>query len=558
MTYYAANFLSRITAPCVTGCPAGIDVPRYIGLVEAGRYGDATAVVRERSPFPSVCAHACYRPCEALCRRGLWESPVAINALKRTATDRDDGTWRQRWVQTIGQPTGKRVAIVGSGPAGLTAAYYLGKVCGHQVTVFEAGKEAGGQLRTGIPLNRMPRALLNAELAVIAETRVEIRCNHRVIALAELEGYDAILVAAGTMRPRALDIPGESLPGVVKGLDFLSNVNQNIDRQVQPVVGRRVAVIGGGNVAIDCARTARRLGAETVTVYYRRRREDMPAPDFEVRAAELEGVQITALAAPASVHAEPDHLTLRIALMSLGAPDASGRPVAMPVPDSTVPVPVDLVITAVGQVPALPDWGLATRSDGTLLADTDTLATSRLGVFAAGDLQRGPTNIISAIADGRRAAIAIDRYLGGCGDISEVLAPPPGAEMNYPDVIHPRGTPVQAMAELPATDRRNFDLVEQGYNEVEGRNEARRCVRCDLWAAKGVPPAWWQARDMNPFWLGGVDRASRVKDTDRASIPAYERTYSHAPYIPEEYAANSRGRSLPASEGLVEHRKNLT
>lgn len=552
MTYYAAEFLSRITAPCVKGCPAGIDVPRYIGLVEAGRYGDATAVVRERNPFPSVCAYACYRPCEALCRRGLWEAPVAINALKRTATERDDGTWRQRGAQTIGQPTGKRVAIVGSGPAGLTVAYYLGKVCGHEVTVFEASPEAGGQLRTGIPTNRMPRAVIDAELAAIAETRVEIRCNHRVTALADLGSYDAILVAAGTMRPRALDISGELLPGVLKGLDFLSNVNQSLDRGVQPAVGRRVAVIGGGNVAIDCARTARRLGAESVTIYYRRRREDMPAPAFEVRAAELEGVQVTTLVAPASIHAERDHLTLRVVRMSLGTPDASGRPVTMPIPDSAVPLPVDLVISAVGQAPALPDWGLATRPDGTFLVDPDTLATSRRGVFAAGDLQRGPTNIISAIADGRRAAIAIDRYLGGSGEISEVLAPPPGAEMNYPAVIHPRGTPVQAMKELSPADRRNFDLVEQGYNEKEGCNEARRCVRCDLWGAKGVPPAWWQARNLSPFWLGGQDRASQVKDTGRAVVPRYERTFSHAPYIPDEYATDVPDRKSPDLEGAHE------
>ncbi|MFQ5860046.1 MAG: FAD-dependent oxidoreductase [Dehalococcoidia bacterium] len=479
--------LHRLVAPCVRDCPAGIDVPRYIGYIALGKFSEAVAVVRERIPLPAVCGYVCYRPCEPGCRRGQMDTVVAINALKRAATDRDGEVWRQRWEATIAPPTGKRVAIIGSGPAGLTTAYYLGKVCGHSVTVFEALPQPGGQLVMGIPSYRLPREIIEQEIAVIGENRVELRCGTPAESLDDLmaHGYDAVLIATGTCAPQRLNIPGEGLRGVWEGVHFLKDVNLG-----GPVeVGQRVVVIGGGNVAIDCSRTALRLGAQEVTIAYRRSRQEMPAYDFEVHSAEEEGVCLEFLAAPVRIKAQGGALRLRLIRMELGEPDASGRRRPVPIPGSEFEVEVDTVLAAIGQVPQNEHWGLELDRNGTIKTDPESSATSRPSVFAAGDTVTGPVNVIQAIAGGRKAAQAIDRYLGGSGEIAETLAPQ-GEEMDIPPGLSPQGEGQVEMAELELEARRSFDLVELGYGEEESRAEALRCIRCDLWRARGVPDVW--------------------------------------------------------------------
>jgi len=535
----------RQNAPCTLGCPAGIDVPRYIGYVALERFGEAAAVVREKIPFPAICGYICYRPCEPVCRRALWEAPVAINAIKRAAAERDTEVWRKNWRETIAPPTGRRVAIVGSGPAGLTAAYYLGKRCGHEVTVFEAQARPGGQLRIGIPPNRLPRDVLDQEIGVICENRVEIRCNHRVEDLDELlrAGYEAVFLGVGTCIPRDLEIAGEDLAGVWKGVQFLKDANLGFEHGHLPDVGRRVAIIGAGNVAVDCARTALRLGAEEVRILYRRSRREMPAYEFEMRAAEVEGVKVEFLTAPVRIEKEGSALKLWLQRMELGEVDRSGRAAPRPVVGSEYAIVVDTIMAAIGQIPGVSDaWALAKNKDGTIVVEKGTLRTSRHGVFAGGDVVLGPVNVIEAIAQGRRSAQEIDLYLGGSGEIGEVLAPDAGQEMEYHPDIHPHGKGCVSMMELsPGTRARGFELVERGYTEEEAREEALRCVRCDLWSVKGAPEVWWRRRGLRPYWLGGDDRMGREKDRRHAQeYGPYTIKYDHAPYIPQEYSAHDK------------------
>ena len=535
----------RQNAPCTLGCPAGIDVPRYIGYVALERFGEAAAVVREKIPFPAICGYICYRPCEPVCRRALWEAPVAINAIKRAAAERDTEVWRKNWRETIAPPTGRRVAIVGSGPAGLTAAYYLGKRCGHEVTVFEAQARPGGQLRIGIPPNRLPRDVLDQEIGVICENRVEIRCNHRVEDLDELfrAGYEAVFLGVGTCIPRDLEIAGEDLAGVWKGVQFLKDANLGFEHGHLPDVGRRVAIIGAGNVAVDCARTALRLGAEEVGILYRRSRREMPAYEFEMRAAEVEGVKVEFLTAPVRIEKEGSALKLWLQRMELGEVDRSGRAAPRPVVGSEYAIVVDTIMAAIGQIPGVSDaWALAKNKDGTIVVEKGTLRTSRHGVFAGGDVVLGPVNVIEAIAQGRRSAQEIDLYLGGSGEIGEVLAPDAGQEMEYHPDIHPHGKGCVSMMELsPGTRARGFELVERGYTEEEATEEALRCVRCDLWSVKGAPEVWWRRRGLRPYWHGGDDRMGREKDRRHAQeYGPYTIKYDHAPYIPQEYSAHDK------------------
>lgn len=539
----------RQAAPCVEGCPAGIDIPRYIGYVALGKFAEAAAVVRERIPFPSVCGHICYRPCEPRCRRAFWEGPVAINALKRAAAERDGGdkaVWRRNWAGTVAPATGKRVAVVGSGPAGLTAAYYLGKVCGHDVTVFEAAPKPGGQLRLGTPANRLPREVIDREISVIAETRVQIHCNRRVSSLEEIfaEGYAAVFLSTGAEKPRKLGIPGEDSPGVWEAVRFLREANLGMENGDKLRLGEQVAVIGGGNVAMDCARTALRLGAKKVTVVYRRTRTEMPGYDFDTRSAENEGAQVQFLATPVRIEPKDGRLRLELVRMRLGEPGAGGRRQVEPVAGSEFSVIADQVMVAIGQLPDVPEsWGLELNRDGTIVAAPETLATSRPGVFAGGDAVLGPADIIQAIAQGRRAAQAIDRYLGGEGNTEEILAPDPGEEMALRSEIKPNGTGCVSMEEAAAGSRiASFEIVEKGYSSEQAREEALRCVRCDLWGVTGIPEIWWDNHGLKPYWIGeGSDRMSRERDRLKIrAIGPYPVKFDHAPYIPAEYEPAQR------------------
>lgn len=463
--------------PCSHACPAHIDIPRYVHYVAQGRYSEALAVIREKVPFPGSLGRVCIHPCEAACRRGQLTDPIAIKHLKRIAFDRGDERWKLN--SKVAMPTGKRVAIVGAGPAGLTAGYYLAKK-GHSVTVFEALPEPGGMMRVGIPEYRLPRHVLDGEIRDIQEAGVEIRTNTRVESVDSLieEGYNAVLLAIGAHQGARMGIEGEELPGVMDGVFFLREVN--LGRRI--AVGNRVVVIGGGNSAIDSARVAHRLGAREVTIIYRRTRTEMPASPEEVEEALHEGISIMFLAAPSRIRRKNGMLELECVRMKLGEPDASGRRRPEPISGTEFTHECDSVIAAIGQVPEIPpQLGVKIGRGNSLQIDNKTFQTSREGVFAAGDAVTGPASVIEAIAAGRKVASSIDRYLGGDGVIDETLIEKEaesgwlGRDENFSDKRRAK------MPCLAIEQRRgNFAEVELGFTDEIAIEEAGRCLRCEL------------------------------------------------------------------------------
>lgn len=466
-------FNEYVGAPCRYACPADIDVPRYIRFISKGKFAEALAVVREKIPFPAVCGYVCPHPCEAKCPRAQLDDPIAIKALKRYVADHND---IGKPASAIAPATGKRVAIIGSGPAGLTAAYYLARL-GHSVTVLEALPVAGGMMKVGIPRYRLPQEVLDKEIDAIKELGVEIRLNIRIESLRELlqQGYNAIFLALGAHRGMKMRIDGEDNPGVIDCVSFLGDINMG--REVK--VADRVAVIGGGNAAIDSARTALRLGAEEVTILYRRTRNEMPTSAEGIEEATAEGVKFTFLAAPLRISRKNGELQLECIRMQLGERDASGRPRPEPVAGSEFSVDFDNIIVAVGQSPEIPhQCGLSIGLGNTLQVNPDNLATDKDGVFAGGDLTTGPASVIEAIAAGRKAAVSIDRYLGGNGVIDEQLAPAED-ESSIPEA--PERKPRPTMPVLPIDDRLNgFATVELGFSKSQTIEESQRCLCCDL------------------------------------------------------------------------------
>jgi NADH-quinone oxidoreductase subunit F len=463
-----------VAAPCSHTCPAGVDAPRYIRFIGEGKFAEAAAVVREKLPFPSVCGLVCIHPCEAKCRRALLDDAIGIRVLKRFAAEHDSGLWKQN--SKVAPTTSKRVAIVGSGPAGLTAAYYLAKL-GHSVTVFEALAEAGGMMRVGIPDYRLPKDILRSEIKEIENIGVEIRTNTRVDSLDGLfkQGCDAVFLAVGAHQSIKTGVKGEDSPGVRDCVSFLRDVS--LGKEVK--LGDRVAVIGGGNAAIDSARTAFRLGAREVTIVYRRTRTEMPASPEEIDGAIAEGVKIHFLATPSRIISRDGKVELECIRMRLGELDASGRPRPEPIEGSEFVTEFDTIIAAIGQRPEVPrQFDLSLSRGNTIPVDPDTLATRREGVFAGGDGVRGPASVIEAIADGRQAAISIDKYLGGEGEIDETLAPPEGAVAPLEEAEEGRRVEVPT---LPVAERlKGFKQVELELNEEMAIKEGKRCLRCDL------------------------------------------------------------------------------
>ncbi|MFC1932324.1 NADH-quinone oxidoreductase subunit NuoF [Chloroflexota bacterium] len=466
-----------VKSPCQNACPAGIDIPRYIRAIGEGKLGEAVAVIREKIPFPAVCGYVCVHYCEAKCRRGQLEEAIAIKELKRFAVDHDDGLWKQNF--KIDPPTGKKVAIVGSGPAGLTVAYYLAKK-GHEVTVFEALPVAGGMLRVGIPSYRLPLEVLDREIKEIENIGVKIKTNSRVESLDELfeQGYNAIFTSVGAHRGTNMGVEGENTSGVVDGIDFLREVN--LGKEIN--IGDKVLVSGGGNVAIDASRNALRLGAKEVTIIYRRTRAEMPASEEEIDEALEEGVKILYLSNPTKVTSVDGRLRLEAIRMELGKVDASGRPRPVPIEGSEFTGEYDLMIKAIGQESVVPDeYGLEVERGGRIKVAPETLATSREGIYAGGDVVSGPASVIEAIADGRQAAISIDQYLGGDGDIDEVLTPPEEEvpPMDMDEVEGEKHRPPMKM--LPLAERLGgYAQVVLGFDEEKAIEETKRCLRCDL------------------------------------------------------------------------------
>ncbi|SPD75468.1 CoB--CoM heterodisulfide reductase iron-sulfur subunit A family protein [uncultured Desulfobacterium sp.] len=468
-------------APCRLACPAGLNVQGYVQMVKEGKYEQALKIIMEDLPLPGVLGRICPHGCEDACRRCDVDKPVAIRNLKRLAADQFDP--RKISIECLPLRE-EKAAIIGSGPAGLSAAYHLAKK-GIRSTIFEALPEAGGMLRVGIPDHRLPRHVLDREIEIITGLGVEIKLNSPLgpnLTVDNLlaDGYKAVYIAVGAHKGIELGVPGEKAEGVRQGVDFLRELNLTGNAKV----GKRVAIIGGGNVAIDVARSAVRLKAEEVNIIYRRTRAEMPAWEEEIKAAEEEGVKITYLSAPQEIIAKDGKVcTLRCIRMELGEPDSSGRRRPVPIPGSEYDLEIDQLIPAIGQRPDLSSiedvMGIKFSRWGTVDVDPITYATGREGVFAGGDAQTGPWVAIGAIAAGREAAESIVRYLDG-RDMAEGRQPISKENPVYRPI--PVDIPKKDRARMPelspAERKGNFNEMELGYDEDTGKAEADRCLNC--------------------------------------------------------------------------------
>ncbi|NOZ86680.1 MAG: NADH-quinone oxidoreductase subunit NuoF [Deltaproteobacteria bacterium] len=475
----AAVCKGMVEAPCHHSCPAGVKAHRYVREISQGNFANAYLVVRENMPLPSVCGLVCFHPCETHCRRGSLDEPIAIRALKGSAVKY--GARAEPQNPVVAQKSGKSVAVVGSGPAGLTAAYYLAKKGGHKVTVFEALKKPGGMLRTGIPRYRLPEKDLERDIKIIKRVGVRIKTGKRIESLSELKknGFDATFIATGAYGSRNLGVPGERSKGVIDCVQFLLDVNMG---RKNPEIGPRVAVVGGGNSAIDAARTALRVGAREVTILYRRSRAQMPADPQEISDAIEEGIDLQTLVLPVQVKRTKAGLNVTCKRMRLGNVDSSGRRRPVPIDGSEHVLQFDTVISAIGQYPDIPSrFRLELGKGNIITVDMDTMETSVTGVFAGGDATSGPASVVEAIAAGRKAAQAIDRFLGGDGDIEERFAPVEDVS-KLPPLSVGTGAGVRPGMPHTSTARRikDFTQVEKGYSKKDAIAEAGRCLRCDL------------------------------------------------------------------------------
>jgi len=466
-----------IVPRCTEACPAGVDVPRYIRAVKDQKYDEAVAVLREKIPFPTVCADACFAPCEDVCAYKQFGDPIAIRAIKRAAVDKGGKRWKKN--KKVAAKTGKKVAIIGSGPAGLTAAYYLVSK-GHEVTVFDSFPKPGGTMRYGIPRYRLPEKRLEKEINEILDLGVTFKGNTTIgkdVSLDQLdEKFDAIFVGSGANKSITIPLEGSEKTGVLWGWDFLRDVGLGNTFQFTG----DVIVVGGGNVAIDVALTAKRMGAKNVHLFCLEKREEMPAHEWEIARAEEEGVFINNSWAPKKVLGEEEALGLGLIRCTSVFDDACNF---NPTYDEEVTHRMEAkqIILAVGQTA---DLGFLNKEKnintdgGRIEVKRGDLTTGKEGVFAGGDAVSGPDSIIGAIAHGRRAAAAIDQYLGGDGDINEVLATPE-EEVLLPEFVL-EVKPRNDLALLKPKERTTgFDHVELGLTEAQITAEASRCLNCD-------------------------------------------------------------------------------
>ena len=465
--------------PCHLNCPARTDIQGYVKQIALGNDKEAVKIIKDKISLPASIGRVCPHPCEEDCRRQFVEAPLSIAYLKAFAADNDMKS-ENPFKPELAESTGKKVAIVGGGPAGLNAAYQLA-VKGHAVTVMDMMPEMGGMLRYGIPEYRLPKAVLAEEVKQIEALGVTMINNIKVgtdVTLETLRGqFDAVLVAVGAWKSTSIGCEGDKLEGVLGGIDMLREVNLG----ARPNLGKNVAVVGGGNVAMDACRTAVRLGAENVYVIYRRTRAEAPAEDLEIEEALEEGVTFKWLTNPAAILGENGKVQrIKLQVMELGEPDASGRRSPVPVEGKFEILDVDTVISAIGQRCSLEGFeALELTRKGTIVADEALCTTNIEGVFAAGDAtNRGPSIAVRAIGEANDAAAAIDAYLKGN---PMVKFEPFYSKRNAKDVDF-SGYEKKARAEMsckdPAYRRGNFDAVINGFTEEQARAEASRCLEC--------------------------------------------------------------------------------
>ncbi|MFH0812507.1 MAG: NAD(P)-binding protein, partial [Pseudomonadota bacterium] len=469
-------------SPCKAHCPAGIHVQGYVALIAQGKYKEALALIRKNNPLPAVCGRVCTHPCETTCTRNKVDDPIGIMFLKRFVSD-----WEYAQdeiaVPVLEKKREEKVAILGSGPAGLSAAFYLA-LEGYPVTIFEAASEPGGMMIWGIPDYRLPREILKKDIDYIQQLGVEIKTNTPIgpnLTLDDLfaQGFKAIFLGVGAQKSMKLGIEGEELQGVVHGVDYLRTINAGSDVSL----GDRIAVIGGGNVAVDVVRTALRKGAKDVSIVYRRSREEMPALEEEVIDAEEEGITIHYLVAPSRIIGNNGKVSaIECIRMELGEPDASGRRRPIPIPGSEFTLTVDSVVPAIGQSIDLSflsegkEWGITKR--GTLTVDPVTYATNLPGIFAGGDMVTGPATVVEAIGAGREAAISMARYLQGIDLYEGRGKKPPVVEITPEEVKkNQRRNPSKAAISERVKD---FREVQQGFTEEQAIAEAKRCLNCGV------------------------------------------------------------------------------
>lgn len=459
--------------PCVSLCPAHVDIPGYIALVSEGRYGDAIRLIRKDNPFPTTCGFICEHPCEARCRRNMMDDSVNIRGLKRVAAD---------FAGEVDPPerapsTGKRVAILGGGPGGLSAAYYL-QLMGHQAVIYEMLPKLGGMLRYGIPNYRLPKDRLDQDIQAVLKTGVEVRHGLKIgrdITIQQLrEEYDAVLITIGASTDKKLGLEGEDAEGVLSAVQFLRDVGSS---KIMDLTGKEVAVIGGGNVSMDAVRTAKRLGAKKVSIVYRRRTADMTALPDEIEGAVAEGIELQTLKAPASLDIDDKNQIRGIYVTpQMVSSIKNGRAGIRPTGEPDVYIPCDILVIAIGQnieTRHFEEAGIPVERGKIVTRNTGAFEHMP-GVFAGGDCASGPASVIKAIAAAKVVAANIDEYLGFHHQIS--------CDVEIPEANLRDRTPCGRvnLTEREACERvRDFDGVENCMTEQEAKQEASRCLRCD-------------------------------------------------------------------------------
>lgn len=460
--------------PCVSACPAHVDVPGYVALVNEGRYEEAVKLIRKDNPFPSACAYVCEHPCEAHCRRAMVDDAINICGLKRFAVDHA----KAEPVKILYEKTGKTVGIIGGGPGGLTAAYYLAQM-GHQVTVYEQRPKLGGMLRYGIPDYRLPQEVLERDIEHILTTGINVITDvsiGRDVTMEDIQkSYDAVYISIGAHNDKKIGIEGEDAENVVSAVSLLRRIDEG---NAPDFTGKRICVIGGGNVSMDATRTAKRLGAESVTCVYRRRVDDMTALAEEIEEAMAEGCQILPLQAPARIEkdAEGKVAALWTVPQIIGPYGKDGRPKPIPADVPEFRIACDYVIVAIGQaIDARPFEAIGIKTFKGMIQAEDTSSVADVdNVFAGGDAVSGPATVIRAVAAGKVAAANIDAYLGFEHKIKTDVVVPPAHLTNAP----PCGR-VNLKSHCTPDCKGNFDLVVEGMSRKEADQESERCLRCD-------------------------------------------------------------------------------